>query len=123
MPEVIFSDKAQTFKTEETCKFLRGCGIKWKFNLPRAPWTGWIFEHLIGSTKRCLKKVIGKSSLYEELATVLIEVENVLNNRPLTYTDVTEEVITPNRLICGCNLSIVSLEETICIQAESIEGF
>ena len=42
----------------------------------------------------------------------MIEVENVLNNRPLTYVDadVTEEVITPNRLICGRNLSIVSLE-------------
>ena len=60
-----------------------------------------------------MKKVIGKSSLsYEELGTVLVEVENVLNNRPLTYvdTDVTEEVVTPNRLLCGKNLSVVSQE-------------
>ena len=72
-PEVIFSDTAQTFKAEKTRKFLRDRGIKWKFNFPRAPSTGGIFERLIGSTKRCLKKVIGKSSLsYEELATVLI---------------------------------------------------
>jgi hypothetical protein len=112
-PDMIFSDNAKTFKAEETRKFLRDRGIKWEFNLPRAPWTGGVFERMIRSTKRCLKKVIGKSSLsFEELETVLVEVENVLNNRPLTYVDndVTEEVITPNRLICGRNLSVVSLK-------------
>jgi len=50
-----------------------------------------MFERMVKSTKRCLKKIIGSSLLsYEEQTTVLADVEtvlNVLNNRPLTYLE------------------------------------
>ena len=55
----------------------------------------------------------GHSSLtYDELETVLVELENIINNRPLTYidTDTTEEIITPNHLIVGRSLPIYSNE-------------
>lgn len=59
--------------------------VKWIFNLERAPWWGGMFEWLIKSVKRCLRKIVGRCSLtYKELTTVVTEVEAVLNSRPLT---------------------------------------
>ena len=48
-----------------------------------------------------------------------MEVENILNNRPLTYidTDTTEEIITPNHLIVGRSLPIYS-NESIGLQSK-----
>ena len=57
--------------------------------------------------KRCLRKVIGQRRLtYDELLTVLTEVEVTLNSRPLTYltADDLEEPLTPMHLITGRRL-------------------
>ena len=65
------------------------------------------FERMIKSTKRCLKKTLGRARLtYEELLTVLTEVECILNSRPLTYLypDDLEEPLTPSHLISGRRL-------------------
>ena len=41
---------------------------------------------MIGITKRCLRKTIGRSKLtFEELHTVTVEIEGTVNNLPLTY--------------------------------------
>ena len=42
----------------------------------------------------------------DELQTVIIEIENVLNSRPLTYLypDEMDEALTPSHLICGRRL-------------------
>lgn len=41
---------------------------------------------MVGSTKRCLRKVLGNARLsFDELLTVVVEVEGTLNKRPLTY--------------------------------------
>lgn len=62
-------------------------------------------------TKSALKKVLGRThATLESLQTIVVEVEAVLNNRPLTYTssDVTDaEPITPSHLLHG--RAIVSL--------------
>ena len=78
VPETIISDNAKTFKAAaqdletlhsgilshtSTQKFLANNGIRWKFITERAPWWGGFYERLIGMTKRCLKKTIGKASL------------------------------------------------------------
>ena len=45
-----------------------------------------VFELLLKSTKELLRKVLKACRLnYEELQTVLLEAEVILNNRPLTY--------------------------------------
>ena len=114
-PSRIVSDNAKTFKAtskalysltkhDEVQQFSTTVGIKWIFNLPKAPWWGGMFERLVKSTKRCLRKILGQSKLtYEELATVLAEVEGVLNSRPLTYvsSDDIEEPLTPSHLLTG----------------------
>ena len=81
--------------------------MKWTFNLEKAPWWGGIFERLVRSMKRCLKKTIGGARLtYEELLTVVVEVEMILNCRPLSYvsSEDPEEPITLSHLLCGGRL-------------------
>ena len=57
--------------------------------------------------KSCLKKTLGRSKLtFDELATVPVEVDAVLNSRPLTYPycDDVEEPLTPSHLTIGRRL-------------------
>ena len=72
--------------------------IQWCFNLEQAPsWEGF-FERLIGSVKRCLRKVLGNAQLsFDKLLTVMSEVKAALNSRPLTYdyNIPGEELLTP----------------------------
>ena len=63
-----------------------------------------MFERMIQTAKRCLRKTIGKAWLtYEELLTSVVEVEMTLNSRPLSYvsTEDAEEPLTPSHLLCG----------------------
>ena len=72
------------------------------------PWFG---ERLIGLTKSTSKKVLGLThATLESLQTVVVEVEAVLNNRPLTHVlSVASDAgpITPSHLLYS--RSIVSL--------------
>ena len=114
-PARIISDNAKTFKSvaasisntlesPEVKKFLSDIHVEWRFNLEKAPWQGGVFERMIKSAKRCLRKAIGKNCLtFDELLTLVTEVEGVLNSRPLTYVysdDVTEP-LTPSHLLVG----------------------
>ena len=78
------SDTAKTFKKSKKLKsFLIQKNIKWNFILEKAPWWGGFYELLIGIVKSSLKKVLQKSLLtYEELYTVITEIESVMNSRP-----------------------------------------
>ena len=106
IPKLVVSDNAKTFKCSTFKAFLSRYNISWKFNVPRAPWWGGFFERLVRSVKRCLKKVMGSSKVnYEEFETLLVEVEGILNSRPLTY--VSEEFLhslTPSSLCVGRRL-------------------
>lgn len=84
--------------------------IRGKFNLPLSPWWGGYFERMVGCVKRCLKKVLANSKLtQDELSTVLTEVENSLNFRPLTYLyDNLSEALTPSHLLYGHTLPTLS---------------
>ena len=85
-------------------KHLNGTGVTWKFNVERAPWWGGAFEWMVQLTKRCLKKLIGRSHIsLDELTTALAEIEAVLNSRPLSYvsSEDLDEPITPSHLMVG----------------------
>ena len=60
--------------------------IKWKFIVELELWIGSFYESLVGLVKQSLRKSIGKICLnLDQCQTVLIEVETVLNSRPLVY--------------------------------------
>ena len=62
-------------------------------------WVGATWERLIRTVKSCLYKSIGRSRLSNfELLTVISDVQNAVNSRPLTYrsSDNDLETITPN---------------------------
>ena len=119
LPTLIVSDNAKAYKgIDKELRLLfnhpqvkdemQNRRIQWCFNLERAPWWGGFFERLIGSVKRCLRKVLGNARLsFDELLTVMSEVEATLNSRPLTYDyDIPgEEVLTLAHLMYGRRLT------------------
>ena len=74
-----------------------------------------MFEHMIGSTKRCLQTSLGganlmreliaqsKLSYYDELNTMVIEVESIINSHPISYlsTSDIEEPLPLSHLMIG----------------------
>ena len=121
-PVRIVSDNAKTFKATskllnkllsetEVRDFFVSKRIIWRFNLDRSPWWGGAFERMVGSVKRCLRKVLGNARLtQDELTTVLVEVEATLNSRPLTYQheEFDSRVLTPSHLLVGRRISPLS---------------
>ena len=115
LPSRVISDNGKAFKAaaktiqavlghKDVKSYFSGLGVKWVFNIPKAPWWGGIFERMVRSTKRCLRKIVGQAKLsYDELLTALTEVEMVLNSWPLTYVsaDDFEEPLTPSHLLIG----------------------
>ena len=102
--KLYISDNAGCFIGPELNTFLQQIHADWKFILQASPWWGGFWERLVQSVKRCLRKTLGKSKLnYEELYTVIVEIESVLNSRPLCYIydDEIDDVITPSHLMHG----------------------
>ena len=81
---------------------------EWRFIPAQAPWFGAIWERAIGIIKSGLKKVLGRALVtLEELTTILLEMEAVVNDRPLTYAsgDLDDiNPITPSSLVRGYRL-------------------
>ncbi len=73
--------------------------ITFCFNPPSAPHFGGVWEREVRSVKSALYTVLGSQSLPEEvLMTVLLEVEAILNSKPLDYvsSDVADaDPVTP----------------------------
>ena len=75
--------------------------------MERSPWWGGYFERMVGCMKRCLCKVLGKANLaLDEIRTLLIEIEAILNNRPIPYIydDVLIQPLTLSHLLFGHRL-------------------
>jgi hypothetical protein len=62
---------------------------------------------LVGTTKRCLRKVLGQSSLTnEQLNTTLISIEAAVNSRPITQSG-DSEVLPPGHFLIGGDLTTI----------------
>ncbi|GFV65777.1 integrase catalytic domain-containing protein [Trichonephila clavipes] len=79
---------ANILKDSEFQSFVADKGIHWKFIVERAPWWGGFYERLVKTIKDPLRKILGRALLtFEELSTILSEVEVIVNHRPLTYVE------------------------------------
>ena len=99
LPQVIYSDNGtklrgaeldvvkalKTWNQEEIQSKLNQRGIDWKFNPPLASHQGGVWKRLIRSIRRILHSMIGERLANEKtLRTFLMEVEKVMNDRPLS---------------------------------------
>ena len=116
LPRVMLSDNASTYEaaaneleklinSDKMSESLCTMGIKWQFIPKRAPWYGGFWERLIGLTKTALRKILGRAFVtLPILQTLIVEIEAVLNDRPITYvaSDLNDlEPLTPSHLLYG----------------------
>ncbi|KMQ85212.1 hypothetical protein RF55_16360 [Lasius niger] len=82
--------------------------IEWKFIPPRAPHFGGLWEAAVKITKRHLYTITkGLIWTFEEYYTLLVEIESILNSRPLTplSSDPNDiSVLTPAHFLIGDTL-------------------
>lgn len=61
------------------------CNVKFQFTPPKSPHFSGLAEHGIKRVKNYIKKIIGNSNLtFEEMYSVLVSIEGILNSRPLS---------------------------------------
>src|SRR5207249_7032683 len=83
--------------------------IRWHFNPPSSPHFGGLWEAGVKSVKLHLNRVVGNATItYEDLSTVLIQIEACLNSRPLypRSSDPSDfEPLTPGHFLIGSALT------------------
>ncbi|XP_033221143.1 uncharacterized protein LOC117175543 [Belonocnema kinseyi] len=86
-------------------------GTEWRFNPPGAPHFGGIWNAAVKSAKHHLQRVIEDTTLtYEEMNTVLVQVEACLNSRPLqSMSDDPDDLtaLTPGPFLIGESLNSI----------------
>lgn len=129
LPKEIYSDNASTFKgarnqlvelyklfsskdhQSKVMQFTAEKGIDFHFIPSRSPTFGGLWEGAVKSTKYHLRRVVQSHQLtYEQLNTVLVEIECVLNSRPLlpmSSSDVNDySYLTPGHFLIGNALTM-----------------
>ena len=107
IPKLIISDNAKCFLGPELRKYTKERDIEWQFIMEKSPWWGGFYERLVQVVKRPLRKILRRSHVtYDELLTIITEIEAVVNCRPLCYlySDDVEETLTPSHLLTGKRL-------------------
>lgn len=129
LPKEIYSDNASTFKgarnqlveiynlfssrdhQSKVFQFTAQKGIDFHFIPSYSPTFGGLWEAAVKSTKYHLRRVVqGHLLTYEQLNTVLVEIECVLNSRPLlpiSSSDVNDySYLTPGHFLIGNALTM-----------------
>nr|XP_042909547.1 uncharacterized protein LOC122271644 [Parasteatoda tepidariorum] len=80
-------------------------GIEWNFIPPKSPHFGGLWEAGVKSVKHHLKRAVGKFHFtYEEMETIVIQIEGILNSRPLcplSGDNDSFDVLTPGHFLIG----------------------
>ncbi|XP_063420482.1 uncharacterized protein LOC134705689 [Mytilus trossulus] len=135
LPKTMISDNATTYiaaakhienltRSASLTETLNNYGTTWTFIPKRAPWYGGFWERLIGITKDCVKKVLGRSLInIELLKTIVTEVETIMNDRPLTYvsSDPLDEPLTPSHLLYGRRITTLPYPDNRDFEHSTLE--
>ncbi|XP_055643124.1 uncharacterized protein LOC129779584 [Toxorhynchites rutilus septentrionalis] len=122
-PEHLYSDNATNFAgaknelnalyqmfsnrttTEQISTNLVTDGISWHLIPPRAPNFGGLWEAAVKVAKRHLVRQLGNTTLlYEDLVTILAQIEGCMNSRPLiplSENPEDYEILTPGHFLIG----------------------
>ena len=99
--EFLRSSQTQT----SISNFLSTHNVNWKFIPPQSPNFGGLWEAAVKSMKKHLKRIVGNVKLtFEELSTVLTQIEACLNSRPLVPLNNDDdgiEALTPGHFLIG----------------------
>ncbi|XP_062703570.1 uncharacterized protein LOC134286025 [Aedes albopictus] len=112
-PAEFFSDNGTNFQgAERVLRYQIGQGLsntftntntKWSFIPPGAPHMGGAWERMVQSVKAAMMDAYAEGKLDdEELQTLVVEAENIVNSRPLTYMPLESseaEALTPNHFL------------------------
>lgn len=89
----------------ELQEYLARDGIVWHFNPPLSPHFGGLWEVGVKSIKHHLKRLVGNNTFtFEEMATILCQIEACLNSRPICQlSDDVNDVsyLTPGHFLIG----------------------
>ncbi|XP_069987689.1 uncharacterized protein [Penaeus vannamei] len=108
-PRSIYSDCGTQLKlaSKELTQFGLNGGMEWNFTKSAdAPWENGCSEALVKLVKKTIARVIGNATLtFGELQTVMFEIANILNERPIGMKNGSSAVqgsyLCPNDLILG----------------------
>ena len=130
MPNFVWSDNAKTYKGankllrrlfndidwSEVQNYASVRKIEWNFGIELAPQTNGVVERMIRSVKDALKRTFNTHNLpFTTLETILIEVEGIVNDRPLiapTENDLDPMTITPATLCLGRHIQQLPFDQT-----------
>ena len=122
LPHTVYTDNAQTFHATnkhlaelwfslfaaKTHHFFAQHNICWKFIVLKAAWWGGWWERMIGTMKRCLCKVLGRSQVSEErLNTTLVAIQAAINSRPIVQAEDEAGELTPAHFLTGERLTAI----------------
>lgn len=126
----IYSDNAKSFK-KANCELQKiwksishssvkelfaSYNIEWHYIVERGAWWGGFWERMVRTIKTSLRKIVGRSTLsLNELETVFIEIEAMINSRPITYVydEPTEpSPLTPAHFLIGKRLLSLPVSRT-----------
>ena len=93
--------------------------FEWKLSPPDCPWRQGKAERRIGIVKQLIRISVGDTRVTPlELQTILMEVSNICNERPIGLSkpreDGTYTVLTPNHLLLGRSSNVLPDDSGLC---------
>lgn len=118
---------AQMNESKEIASLFAADGIRFHFNPPSAPSWGGQWESFVKLTKHHLRRMNTSIKLtFEEMSTLLAQIEACLNSRPLCAitTDINDlEPLTPGHLLIGAPLNLIPEPSLITLNDNTLDRF